>query len=324
MRVARRERVAIHVRDDLERRALAAPDRLGDLLKALPHELAVALDVRVDIRERSPVAGQAKTRAEPLDDVERVQELTHRVGRVAVLEVQRDAPEEVVAGDQKPALGLEEAHVRRGVAGGLVHDPVAQVGAHHDAVDEVARGFDDACEARFAGFPLGRIAFQRLRGDAALARDLEPPREHRVGILDHAVEQLVARVHPDLAFRQLGDHGRLPAVVGVRVRANDQADLADRDAAHRERALEVRQRVRLVHAGVEQHVAAARGDRPRVAVRDAGPRQRQAQAVDARQHALAAAELAPRGRARRPRGRAGGRRLVCRLYAHLCHGHGAD
>ena len=38
----------------------------------------------------------------------------------------------------------------------------------------------------------------------------------------------------------------------------------------------------LVHAGVDEHDPVARRDRPGVAVRDAGPRQRQAQAPDAR------------------------------------------
>ena len=59
-----------------------------------------------------------------------------------------------------------------------------------------------------------------------------------------------------------------------------------------QRALEVGQRAGLVHPRVHQHDAVARRERPGVAVRDAGPRERQAQAPDARQHALAAAELA--------------------------------
>ena len=51
-------------------------------------------------------------------------------------------------------------------------------------------------------------------------------------------------------------------------------------------------RVGLVHAGVEQHEAVAGAHGPGVAVRHARPRQRQAQAKDARQHALAPSELA--------------------------------
>ena len=59
-----------------------------------------------------------------------------------------------------------------------------------------------------------------------------------------------------------------------------------------ERALEVRQRARLVHAGVDEHDPVARGERPGVAVRHARPGQRQPQAPDAGQDALAAADLA--------------------------------
>ena len=39
-----------------------------------------------------------------------------RIGRPAVVEVQRDATEQMVAGDHQPALGLEQAHVRGSVA----------------------------------------------------------------------------------------------------------------------------------------------------------------------------------------------------------------
>ena len=58
-----------------------------------------------------------------------------------------------------------------------------------------------------------------------------------------------------------------------------------------ERALEVAERARLVHAGVDEHDPVAGGQRPGVAVRHAGPRQRQAQPPDAGQHALAAPDL---------------------------------
>ncbi len=66
----------------------------------------------------------------------------------------------------------------------------------------------------------------------------------------------------------------------------------DAQAAHRERPFEVRHRVGLVHAGVEQHEAVARHDRPGVAVGNTWPGQRQAQTEHARQHTLAAPELA--------------------------------
>ena len=91
-------------------------------------ERAVALDVRVNVGERAPVPGQAQARAEPLDDVERAQELADGVGRVAVLEVQRDAPQQMIAGDQQAPLGLEQADVRGRVPGRLIGDPLAEVG----------------------------------------------------------------------------------------------------------------------------------------------------------------------------------------------------
>ena len=49
-------------------------------------------------------------------------------GRVAVVVVERDAAEQVVAADQQPALGLAQAHVRGRVAGRLDDLPGAEVG----------------------------------------------------------------------------------------------------------------------------------------------------------------------------------------------------
>ncbi len=140
---------------------------------------------------------------------------------------------------------------------------------------------------------LGGVAAQRLLGHAALARDLHAALEHGVGIFDHAVEVLVVGVHPHLAPGALNDRRGLPAVVGVRVRAHDQPRLLQAQVAHLERPLQMRDRVGLVHAGVEQHEAVAPRDRPGVAVGHARPRQRQAQPVEPRKHALAAPQLAP-------------------------------
>jgi hypothetical protein len=103
---------------------------------------------------------------------------------------------------------------------------------------------------------------------------------------------LVVGVHPQLAAGAVDDVARLPVVVGVRVRADDEPDVVEAQVHLAERALEVRERAGLVHAGVEQHDAVARGDRPGVAVRDAGPGQRQAQPPHAGDHALATSELA--------------------------------
>src|ERR1019366_3676272 len=91
VRVLSRQRIAEDERDDLEGRALVADERSRDLLELLVHELAVALDVGVDVGERAPMPGEAQAGAESLHDIERAQELPHRIGRVAVVEVQRDA-----------------------------------------------------------------------------------------------------------------------------------------------------------------------------------------------------------------------------------------
>jgi hypothetical protein len=102
----------------------------------------------------------------------------------------------------------------------------------------------------------------------------------------------VVRVHPDLAAGARGDRRRLAAVVDVRVRADDQPHVLDLQARLVERALEVHHRARLVHPGVDEHDARARGERPRVAVRNARPRQRQPQPPHAGHDLLAAADLA--------------------------------
>ena len=90
----------------------------------------------------------------------------------------------------------------------------------------------------------------------------------------------------------LADRRRLAAVVDVRVRADDEPHVLEPQPGLVERALEVGHRAGLVHPGVDEHDPVARGERPGVAVRDARPRQREPQAPDAREHALAAPHLA--------------------------------
>src|SRR5690606_1179002 len=63
-------------------------------------------------------------------------------------------------------------------------------------------------------------------------------------------------------------------------------------ADHPHRAFELLQRPGLVHARVDQDDPVAGSDRPCVAVRDARPGQRQAQAPQPAEHALAAPQLA--------------------------------
>jgi hypothetical protein len=78
------------------------------------------------------------------------------------------------------------------------------------------------------------------------------------------------------------------------VGARDQSHVLDAQVHLLERALELTHRSRLVHAGVDQHDPVAGSDRPRIAVRDAGPRKWQAKSPQARQDTLSASKLASR------------------------------
>ena len=113
-----------------------------------------------------------------------------------------------------------------------------------------------------------------------------------LGILRRAGHVLVVRVHPQLAAGGLDDRRGQAVVVGVRVRADEQAHVLEPQPGLVERALELAERPGLVHARVHQHDPAAGGDREGVHVRHARPRQRQAQPPQARQHAVGAAQLA--------------------------------
>ena len=293
VRVERGDRLAVDVghrvedgdrpvlRDDVER----GTDPLAD-------QLAVRLDVRLYVGERAAVAGQAQPRVELLDDVERRQEFSGRVGRVAVVVVERHAPEQVVAGDEQPAIGLVERDVRRRVARRLVHRPAPEVGVDLHSGQEVAVGLDDPGHAEaLVAARLGE-ALQRLGRHAAGPRHLHAPAQPLVGVLGRPREVVVVGMHPQLAAGAVDDRRRLPVVVGVGVRTHDQPDVLEAQIDHRQRALEVGQRALVVVAGVEQDDPVACGDRPRVAVRHAWPRQGQAQPPDPRQHALAATDLA--------------------------------
>ena len=57
------------------------------------------------------MAGQHQLHVEPVHHVEAVQELAGRVGRVAVVVVERHAAEQVITGQQQAALGLMEHNV---------------------------------------------------------------------------------------------------------------------------------------------------------------------------------------------------------------------
>ena len=143
------------------------------------HALQVPLDlqpVRSDlpwnVAERPPVPGEAKASLELLDALQSDQELGHRVRGVAVVEERRYPAEQVIAGDQHPALGLVQDDVRGRVARCLVDLPGADVGLDLDPRHELAIGgtarampvFSPRRSARTArGPPAGRRSDARPR-----------------------------------------------------------------------------------------------------------------------------------------------------------------
>ena len=164
-----------------------------------------------------------------------------------------------------------------------------------DARQQLAIGLDHGRRCPESGAALAR------RSGAAAPRARRsggrPPGalRTRVGILGHAAHVLVVGVHPQLAAGALDDRRGLSVVVGVGVRADHQAPCSSRRSHIASARSRLRERVGLVHAGVEQHEPVARRHRPGVAMGDARPGQRQAQAKDARA-----------ARARPVRARAGG------------------
>ena len=138
------------------------------------------------------------------------QELADRVRRVAVVEVQRHAAQQVVAGDQQPPLALEEHDVRRRVARRLVHRPGAEVGLDVEAGQQVAVGPQRPGGERAPGA-------RRVARHAALAGDLDAAGVRGVGVVGVGGEVLVVGVRPHLAAGAVGDRVGLAAVVGVGV-----------------------------------------------------------------------------------------------------------
>ena len=102
---------------------------------------------------------------------------------------------------------------------------------------------------------------------------------------------LVVGVHPKLAIRALRDGRGLAVVAVVGVGADDQPHELEAQPGLVECQLQLAQGTRFVQAGVHQHNAVARGDGVGVAVRNAGPGQRQAQAPQAGQHTVGPGEL---------------------------------
>src|SRR5215211_1666965 len=284
--------------DELERRPRAAAQSRAHSPELSLDLAAVALDVRLDVAERAPVPREAQPRAQRFDGVERGEELTHRVGRVPVVEVERDPAEQVVTGDQQAGRGLVQDDVRRCVARGLVDLERTEVGLDRNARDEVAVRLGDARDPDAPARARLAVAAERRLGDAALARDLDPPLERALGVPRRSRRVAVSGVHPQLAARGVDDRPGEAVVVGVRVGAHEQAHVLEAQAGGMKCALELGERARLVEPRVEQDDPAARRHGEGVDVRDAGPRERKAQTPHAGQHAVGAGELAAAGSGR--------------------------
>ena len=191
-----------------------------------------------DVRERPPVAAERQPRVERVDRVERGQELADGVGRPAEVEVQRDAPEQVVAGDQQAALGQVQAHVRGRVARAS-RAPASRRGRWRPSTPSTRSRAGSTRPATGRGPGCGGCSAHRRSGSSGtpLWRAISTRRASIASTSSAAArEVLVARVQPQLAARALLDRARLPAVVGVRVRADEQAHVLERQADVLERA----------------------------------------------------------------------------------------
>ena len=198
----------------------------------------------------------------------------------------------MVAGDEQPPLALEQADVRRGMARSLVDGPHAEVGRDLDARDEVVVRLDQLGDAgRDLPDALG-VTGERLLGDAARPGDLDPAGERGRRVLGGARRVGVVGMEPEFAAGPLSDRCRLAPVIGVGMRAGEQPHMLEPEVDLIKRALELGERAGLVHAGVDEHDAGPGRDRPRVAVGNSRPRQRQPQSPQSRQDAFAASKFA--------------------------------
>ena len=259
----------------------------------------VRLGERTSAAYRPAVAGEHELDLEPVDHVEAREELAGGIGRVAEVVVERDAPEQMVSGQQQPALGLVKADVRGCVARRLVHLPGAQVRLHLHARQELDRGQDHAGDPVPLAAARLRVRRQRAVGHARPARQLDAALEGgcRVGRRRRHVP--VVRVHPQLAPRPLYDRRRLAVVVRVGVRADQEAHLLEREPGLVESQLEPR-------AG-----SPARAARCRPAPRRRRRRSRRRCRAAPRARAAAAAGAIARAARDRP-GRAHARRPLTR------------
>ena len=154
------------------------------------------------------------------------------------------------------------------MAGGVVDVPRAEVGLHHHTRHELALRHHDLHDAHALALARVLVLAQRLLRHSALARHLEPPLERALRVLGRARHVLVARVHPQLAARGLHDR-RSKAV--VRVGADEQAHVLERQPRLGERLLEPAKPAGLRQPGIHEHDATPRCDGERVHVRHARP-----------------------------------------------------
>ncbi len=207
----RTERFVIDLGRDLDRRPWTRTQRCERPIDPLRYQLAVALDVAMHVDERLAMARQREPRIETIDVIQGDQELLHRVGCIAVVEVERDPPQHVIAGDQQPALGLEQAHVRGRVPGRLVDGPGSEVGLDLDPSKQFTVWLDHARDARRQILDLVRQGADRRLRNAALTRDLEPASDRLLGSVGATV--LEPPVHQELAPGPVADRSRLAPVV---------------------------------------------------------------------------------------------------------------
>ena len=229
--------LAVDVGHQLERRRLAARRAARPAIASRRSRTSARLPSmwpRRSVNGR-PCPDSVSRTSSALDAVQRGEELAHRVGRPAVVEVERDPAQHVVAGQQQAALGLVQHDVRRRVTRRLDARSTCR-GRSPRSRRAAGRGRAPAarsCRCRRRGaLPPTPAAGPRARRSDARPRSgarARPPGRRARG------QVLVARVDPQLAAGPLLDRGGLAAVVDVGVGADEQPTSA-RAAARPARA----------------------------------------------------------------------------------------
>ena len=220
VRVLLRERVAVDVRHDLEHRQLGCSGERPRARAPGVRRRARGCPGCARERRRRCVRARPGTGARRAARRRRASSGIRRRGRAssrsrstarcAPAGGRRRSAGAARAGTGRRARARAPASRRRSTRRGRCRCPTpasrSRSGSIGPAIPESARA------------ALGGVAAQRLLGHAALAGDLQAPREHRLGVLDHAVQVLVVGVHPHLAAGALDDR-RAPARSGRCARA---------------------------------------------------------------------------------------------------------